>query len=357
MIAIVVCAASLMVAINQMNDNAVLAQSNLVVVAYWYNIIGQRIAQSRYSPPLASRAYALLATAQKQALEATPHQLATLDSASATVVNLLFATDFSPYEHQWNALGQEIGKAVVTQRERDNAAEVLADQRSASKPAIDPLARQWRPAIDPEAQAGIVPLWYIVQPYYLVRADQFRPVPPPAVNSPAFITALQEVFTLSASPTQAQMKSVYRWADGVGTATPVGHWNRIALQALVANPRPLNQAVDILYLLHTALHDASIATWEAKYHYNFIRPSQYDTTIWTPIGVPNFPSYPSGHAVYSATAARILSHYFPTHHDDFWQQAHAAADSRLYGGIHYRFDVSAGIEMGTKLADWVLGGD
>ena len=65
-------------------------------------------------------------------------------------------------------------------------------------------------------------------------------------------------------------------------------------------------------LLNMAMHDAAVGCWDAKYSYFNPRPSQLDPGIKTVIGLPNFPSYTSGHSTFSAAAAEVLSYLFPS---------------------------------------------
>ena len=39
--------------------------------------------------------------------------------------------------------------------------------------------------------------------------------------------------------------------------------------------------------------------------------------------------------------------------DGFWQAAQEQSESRVYGGIHYRFDQEAGQKIGVSVADYV----
>ena len=61
-----------------------------------------------------------------------------------------------------------------------------------------------------------------------------------------------------------------------------------------------------------AMHDAAVGCWDAKYVYFNPRPSQMDPELKTIIGLPNFPSYTSGHSTFSAAAAEVLSYLFPS---------------------------------------------
>ncbi|HEY0154431.1 MAG TPA: vanadium-dependent haloperoxidase [Longimicrobium sp.] len=110
----------------------------------------------------------------------------------------------------------------------------------------------------------------------------------------------------------------------------------------------------MLALLNIAMMDASIACWEAKYTYWLLRPSQADTSIRTVISVPNFPSYPSGHAAFSGAASEVLARLFPDDSARVRALADEAAQSRVFAGLHYPFDSTAGLIQGREIAQLVL---
>ena len=72
------------------------------------------------------------------------------------------------------------------------------------------------------------------------------------------------------------------------------------------------------------------------------------------VGLPNFPSYTSGHSTFSAAAAEVLSYLFPSGHGTSDRQKDEAAISRLYGGIHYRSDIEVGKEHGTRVGGYTV---
>jgi membrane-associated phospholipid phosphatase len=111
-------------------------------------------------------------------------------------------------------------------------------------------------------------------------------------------------------------------------------------------------AARVYAVLNAASSDAVIACFEAKYHYWSIRPSQADTTIILAdsVSLPNFPSYPSGHACSAGAFDAVLGHYFPQERAEFTRIAEEQAMSRLYGGIHYRFDDDEGLSLGRAVA-------
>ena len=86
--------------------------------------------------------------------------------------------------------------------------------------------------------------------------------------------------------------------------------------------------------------------------YYYPRPQQFG--MKTSVGLPNFPSYTSGHSTFSAAAAVVLASIFPERTDEFWAQAQEASDSRVYGLIHYRFDCSAGLACGKNIGAYAI---
>ncbi len=109
------------------------------------------------------------------------------------------------------------------------------------------------------------------------------------------------------------------------------------------------EATRALALLNMALMDAGIACWDAKYEYWVMRPWQADPGITVPLMKPNFPAYVSGHATFSGAASEFLGAMFPADAADIRAMAEEAALSRLYGGIHYRFDNENGLELGRRI--------
>ncbi|XXT15193.1 phosphatase PAP2 family protein [Sorangium sp. So ce429] len=201
------------------------------------------------------------------------------------------------------------------------------------------------PAVEP-----LRPAWGTVRPWFMEGGDQLRPPPPPDIDSPEFAAALDEVRRHSRHRMPGELEIAQRWSDGPRTATPPGHWNEIAAGAI--RERGLNEidAARVMAYLNMVQMDAGIACWDAKYAYWLIRPSQVDPTIALPVGLPNFPSYPSGHSTFSGAAAEILGHFFPDEKARFEALAEEASLSRIYGGIHYRFDSTEGLKLGRAVA-------
>jgi membrane-associated phospholipid phosphatase len=107
-------------------------------------------------------------------------------------------------------------------------------------------------------------------------------------------------------------------------------------------------------LLNMALHDGAVGCWDTKYFYFNPRPSHLDPDLKTVIGLPNFPSYTSGHSTFSGAAAEVLSYLFPSDAAYFETQKNEASISRLYGGIHYRTDLEVGMAHGKRIAGYTV---
>lgn len=103
--------------------------------------------------------------------------------------------------------------------------------------------------------------------------------------------------------------------------------------------------------------DALIGCWDAKYHYWTLRPTQADPSITLVFALPNHPSYPSGHSCSSAAAATVLAYLFPDRAAEVAGWVTDAGLSRMYAGIHYRFDITAGKNLGDAVAQWAIARD
>jgi hypothetical protein len=199
-----------------------------------------------------------------------------------------------------------------------------------------------------------LPAWGQVQPWLWESGSELRAPPPPPFDSEEFRAALSEVRAISSARTPEQMQIAEFWADGAGTYTPPGHWNAIASDLIRDAGMSELHAARTLAAMNVAVMDAAIGCWDTKYTYWVVRPYQADPSISTPIGQPPHPSYPSGHACFSGAAAEVLASVFPRLSAELERMAVEACDSRVYAGIHYRFDAEAGMGIGIKAAQRAL---
>lgn len=178
-----------------------------------------------------------------------------------------------------------------------------------------------------------------------------RPAPPPSTQSQQFKDETAEVLAFSKKYDRDKIAIVHFWADGAGTYTPPGHWNAIACEDFIDQNWSEVRWARNLALLNISMFQAAICCWDAKYYYFNPRPSQTDPNIKTWTGLPNFPSYTSGHSTFSGAAARILGHIVKSRAADYDAMATEASMSRLYGAIHYRSDCEVGLKMGNMIGD------
>jgi membrane-associated phospholipid phosphatase len=210
----------------------------------------------------------------------------------------------------------------------------------------------------PPANPGGLGSWTGVNPargfyggrtFMLVSGDQFRPAPPPAFGSAEFSAALAEIRSLSDGLTPAQLAIAQDWAPK-GPA----YLNGVATELIVNHRRAEREAARILALANMAGFDVLNACFDAKFAYYLIRPSQADPQIKLPVGLPNHPSYPSGHSCITAAYATVLASLFPEESAALNAMIDEAGLSRMYAGLHYRFDCVVGQELGRRVAEHVL---
>ncbi len=202
-----------------------------------------------------------------------------------------------------------------------------------------------------------------VRPWFLTSASQFRPAPPPAFGpdplSP-FQVALAEIRDIALHPrTQEQIDIATFWAQGTGTPTTPAFWLQRATAGITEHGLSEREATHLYALVSATIADAQLGCWDAKQTYWFIRPWQADAaiTVVAAVGKPNHPSYPSGHSCVSSSAAEVLSTFFPEQRAALDAMVIEAGLSRMYGGIHYRFDIEAGQVLGRSVAQFSIAAD
>jgi len=327
----------------------------------------RRIAQT--PPPFLFRVYTLLSVAQYGAANSPQNRDVSSDaaiaSASAAVLTTLF-TDSTVRASIARELDRDLEKARNGSRGADRTmagrrlGEDVAARIIAWAPPSPVLASPWKGTI-PTAPGtwysapGIPPIGIFMaqaRTWLLDSSSQFRPGPPLAYGSPAHQAALEEVRRIARERTPEQTKLAQKW----NAVDPWAPWNETASAAILRHHMSDADAARVLAVLNAASSDAVIACFEAKYYYWTIRPSQADSTIMLAdsVSLPNFPSYPSGHACSAGAFDAVLGHYFPQERAEFTRIAEEQAMSRLYGGIHYRFDDDVGLALGRQVARYAV---
>jgi membrane-associated phospholipid phosphatase len=107
-------------------------------------------------------------------------------------------------------------------------------------------------------------------------------------------------------------------------------------------------------MVQVAMHDSGVACWDAKYTYWTLRPHQYDTTYRPLFTVANHPSFPSAHSCFSAAAAGVMTALFPRETAPMAELVREAGQARIWGGLHYESDITAGNAIGHAVAARVI---
>ena len=338
------------------------------------DFISSKPAATKPNPVAALRAFAYLSLAQYRAAiaadesrghhaQASPQGAAA--AASAIVLAALFPPDAEFFESQLSAheaevagsrkapnafaAGEVIGRSVgaeIADLARTDRFDAVWTGTVPTGPAY------WSSDFDPPRPPQ-APLLGQMRPFFIESGDQFRPPPPPAFGSPAFVAALEEVRRISDHRTPDQLRIAEYWALTTGSLT-AGFWNEEATKRIVRYHLNERRAARALALMHMAAMDATIACYDAKYTYWLIRPYKADPAITTPIPRPNHPSYPSSHACYSGASAYVLGALFPSEATELAAMADEAGESRLYAGIHYRFDKDAALGIARQVAALAL---
>jgi hypothetical protein len=256
------------------------------------------------------------------------------------------------------ALGRSIATLVLARASADGTGNAIGTPALWAALADSARAKGETPwqSMETPARPPMLPNFGRVQAWNLTPAEIIaaRPVAPFPTASAQMRAELEEVKRTVNGLTREQRAIAEKWNDGAGTYTPPGHWNDIAAEYVRDARMSEVRAARAFALLNMAMHDASVACWEAKYAYFNPRPSQLDPGIRTDIGLPNFPAYPSGHSTFSAAAADVLGYLFPQASSEFTAMADEAGMSRLYGGIHYMKDIVEGKAHGKRIAGFAL---
>jgi membrane-associated phospholipid phosphatase len=236
--------------------------------------------------------------------------------------------------------------------------------------------------------------WAAAKPFVLTKPDQFRAPPPPRTDSEEYAEAYNEVKEVgrfrSASRTSDQTHLAMWWKDFVENSH-----NALARQIVTTEKPSVRAATRMFALLNTSVYDAYISVFENKFFYNHWRPYTAIRYVeddgnqrtepdpeWTNTHTHTYPSpsYPSAHATGSAAAMTILAKIFGDDYaftmttlevdeggprsqkirldpatrlfKSFSSAALEAGMSRVYLGIHFRYDAVEGNRLGTRIGNY-----
>src|SRR4051794_7017297 len=185
------------------------------------------------------------------------------------------------------------------------------------------------------------------KPWVLTSADQIKVPAPPASGSAQAKSEAAELKDLAAKRTPQVEQDVHKWSD----YPSLEPWVKENMQLVSEQSKNPPLASRGYALVSAAMYDATVATYHWKYVYN--RPAPTGTNPVVPAGAD--PSYPDDHAAIAGAASRVLAYLFPEKAAAAYdQEAEAAGESRVDGGLNYRSDVDAGLALGRAVADAVI---
>ena len=349
-----------------------------------------------FSPPAASRAYALLSVAMNDAAVASwhwkyvyrrkpppgkallprgkdpsyPSEHAAIAAAATEVLiyafgrpadrfrriartaarsRVLAGTNYPSDAEAGLELGRAVGERVLARARRDGFGRQGQGARLTGPGYWEP-----RPGSTAGPDEPLAGTW---RPWLLRSGSQFRPPAPAGFDSPGFRAQARRVKAVGDRPTARQRRLISYWEAGEDTPFTPGLWNQIALSRIDRKGLSTPRTARLFGLLNVAMADAGIAAWDAKYTYwaarpeNAIRDLRLDRR-WRPfVQTPPSPAFVSGSATYSEAAARVLGQIFPGDAGRFARRAKEAGDSRVFGGVSFPRDVNAGRTLGRRVGD------
>jgi len=362
------------------------------------------------NPPYAARAYAYVSAAQYDALVACwfyknqfkrpapytvdptinalggkstlpsyPSEGAVLAGVTAEMMKLLFPDEIANIQQKLQdqelaliasgaatrsdvtageTLGRQIAEVFIARGRTDNAGKAIGTSTDWNNFVTVTQAKGQTPwfSLEAPARPPQLPLFGKVKGFLCDSAAivGLRPGPPPSTSGDQLKQETLDAYNTIKNPSREQMRIVQFWADGIGTYTPPGHWNSIAAEDFITKNYSEVRWARNFALLNMAEMDAAISCWDIKYYYFNPRPTQMDSRIKTLTGIPNFPSYVSGHSMFSFAAATVLGHIIPDRASAYNAMAQEAANSRVYAGIHYAIDCDAGRTVGQNVGNFAV---
>ena len=255
------------------------------------------------------------------------------------------------------AIGDVVSATALARASTDGMSKAQTPKAvsdSIKQAAYDRFGWAWDNLEIPERPVGLTPLFSQVTMWSIDDVESVRPIAPPQLDSQEFLDDVELLKDYARNMTDEHRRIANFWQDGLGTYTPPGHWNRIANEFIVDYRLNPLQTTRTLAYMNMAIMDSGISCWDAKYYYHYPRPIQMIEGFETIAGTPNFPSYTSGHSVFSAAASEVLAYVFPEEAGKVRGWAEEAAISRVYGGIHWSFDATVGTDQGREVAQYTI---
>lgn len=336
------------------------------------------------------------ASATAAAAQAAHDVLVALVPANQAALDAALDTSLAGIPPGQHRLGREVGKRV--------AAKILAwrqnDGYATANPQPPAFLASTLPGIWQQTASGPAQFSEMrnVEPFGLLYPTQFLPVPQPQLESADYATDFNDVkdngSATSTTRTEEQTALAQAFASAPGLYFNVTNffrvWHNVARDVSLAEGMSLVDTARLFALLSAAMHDGLQTSQTSKFIYRLWRPitaiaaadtDNNDSTeadvSWVPLlGTPPYPSHASNASCLGASAAQTLGNVFGT--DDksftatwytgdsppavvyekpyisFWAMGHDTGSSRIWGGIHFRFEITASEDSCTQVANYIF---
>lgn len=238
-------------------------------------------------------------------------------------------------------LGRQVAALVIERAKNDNS--------DAQWDGTRPTGPGYWPGETPA-----LPMAGTWQTWALESGSEFRPKPPFAYDSPEREAEMEELRNFERTP-KSNTQALF-WEYGAGGMRVHVFWNEQLSRKLLEYGLDDNppRAARAFALMNIAFYDSTVACWDAKYAYWTLRPVHYDPDFQPLFNTPGHPSYPSAHSCLSGAAAGVIGYLFPSEAERYQPLLETIGEARIWGGLHYRSDVTAGQNLGQNVAEKVI---
>ncbi len=327
---------------------------------------GDTISNTNYITESTATREAAVATA---AFKVLSHYLPDNEELPVKYAESLATIPDGPEKTLGIAIGEQAAAEIILLREDDG----LLAPDTYTLPAPGPGV--WEPT---SPMPPVDPWMAHLKPFLRDTADQFRPAPPPALDSPEYAADLNEVKSIgsamSLTRTPEQTEVARFWTDNMVIQTNKAYRN-------IAETRSLNllDTARLMVMGNMVATDSLIATFDAKYFYNFWRPvtaiqradtdgndaTEADPTWMPAVMTPNFPEYVAGHGSFVSAQAEMYTQFFGTDQIDIDLESSVTGTTRHYataedlrteivnartwGGLHFRNSSELAVTLGQEI--------
>jgi hypothetical protein len=350
--------------------------------------------EGRYRPFHAQISAPSGGSAEAAAAQAGHDVLVTLFPAAQAAADATLANRLAQIPPGRAMLGVQAGKqaaaAILAWRQNDGYAGA-----NPQPPAFfaSTLPGIWVPTASGPYQFSLI---YQVTPFGLLTPFQFLPTPFPQLESPEYAESFNEVKDVGRSDSTVRTLEQGRFAQlfaGNGPAyknvTNVFRlWSNVARDVSRSNSLSLVDTARLFEMMWASMHDSILTSHSSKAVYRLWRPEtaiahadidDNPLTIaepgWAPlIPTPPYPAYSSDMTCIATGASRMVAHVlgsdaqsftvtwytatgavvFAQPYTSLWALAMDEANSRIWGGIHYRFDINGSQASCTQVANYLF---